>query len=56
MDTPRKCMLKPMQSAVTNEEKLRYLRKQRKRLLEDIHSKQKFLDQLDYLIFTEEKP
>ena len=56
MDTLRKFMQKLMQSAVTKEEKLRYLRKQRKRLLEDIHSKQKFLDQLDYLIFTEEKP
>ena len=51
MDTLRRFMQKLMQSTITKEEKLRYLRRQRKRLLEDIHSKQKSLDQLDYLIF-----
>ena len=55
MDTLRKFMQKLMQSTITKEEKLRYLRKQRKRLLEDIHSKQKSLDQLDYIIFDIDK-
>lgn len=55
MDTLRKFMQKLMQSTITKEEKLHYLRKQRKRLLEDIHSKQKSLDQLDYIIFDIDK-
>ena len=36
-------------------EKLRYLRRQRQKLLADIHSKQKSLDQLDYIIFDTNK-
>lgn len=40
-----------MQSSITKEEKLRYLRAQRQKLLESIHLKQKSLDQLDYIIF-----
>lgn len=37
-------------SATTKDEQIRILRKQRYRLLDDIHNKQQSLDQLDYLI------
>lgn len=55
MDTLRCFMQKLMQSTITKEEKLRYLRRQRQKLLEDIHSKQKSLDQLDFIIFDADK-
>lgn len=50
-DTLRSFMWQLMESTITKEEKLRYLRKQRQKLLEEIHTKQKSLDQLDYIIF-----
>lgn len=56
VDTLRSFMQRLMQSTITKEEKLRYLQEQRKKLLENIHSKQKSLDQLDYLIFDVNKP
>lgn len=56
VDTLRNFMQRLMQSAITKEEKLRYLQEQRKKLLANIHSKQKSLDQLDYLIFDMNKP
>lgn len=49
-------MRRLMESTITKEEKLRYLRGQRKKLLEDIHAKQKSLDQLDYIIFDTNRP
>ncbi len=49
--TLRSFMRGLMQSSITKEEKLRYLRNQRQKLLESIHSKQRSLDQLDYVIF-----
>lgn len=55
METLREFMQKLMLSTITKQEKLRYLRKQRKKLLENIHSKQKLLDQLDYIIFDIDK-
>ena len=51
VDTLRSFMYKLMQSSITKDEKLRFLRCQRQKLLESIHSKQKSLDQLDYIIF-----
>lgn len=51
VNTLRVFMQKLTQSTITKEEKLHYLRRQRKNLLENIHSKQKSLDQLDYIIF-----
>ena len=50
-DTLRSFMQGLMQSSITKDEKLRYLRSQRQKLLESIHTKQKSLDQLDYIIF-----
>lgn len=55
VETLRSFMQRLMQSTITKEEKLRYLQGQRKKLLENIHSKQKSLDQLDYLIFDVNK-
>ena len=51
----RNFMTKLMQSSITNEEKIRFLRMHRQKLLEMIHTKQKSLDQLDYMIFDEKK-
>lgn len=51
VETLRSFMRGLMQSSITKEEKLRYLRTQRQRLLESIHSKQRSLDRLDYIIF-----
>ena len=56
VDALRDFMRKLMESTITKEEKLRYLRRQRQKLLADIHSKQKSLDQLDYIIFDTNKP
>ena len=55
VDALRDFMRQLMESTITKEEKLRYLRRQRQKLLEDIHSKQKSLDQLDYIIFDTNK-
>lgn len=55
VDALRSFMQKLMQSSITKDEKLRYLRSQRQKLLESIHSKQKSLDQLDYIIFDVNK-
>ena len=55
VDALRDFMRQLMESTITKEEKLRYLRRQRQKLLEDIHSKQKSLDQLDYIIFDANK-
>lgn len=55
VETLRRFMRKLMSSEITKEEKLRYLRTQRAKLLENIHSKQKSLDQLDYIIFNENR-
>ncbi len=54
-ETLRSFMRKLMQSEISKEEKIRYLRTQRAKLLENIHSKQKSLDQLDYIIFNENR-
>lgn len=54
-DALRGFMRQLMESTITKEEKLRYLRRQRQKLLADIHSKQKSLDQLDYIIFDTNK-
>lgn len=54
-DTLRDFMQRLMESTITKEEKLRYLRRQRQRLLDEIHSKQKSLDQLDYIIYDTNK-
>lgn len=54
-DTLRGFMQRLMQSTITKEEKLRYLRGQRQKLLDNIHSKQRSLDQLDYIIFDTNK-
>lgn len=54
-DTLRDFMRRLMESTITKEEKLRYLRRQRQRLLDEIHSKQKSLDQLDYIIYDTNK-
>lgn len=54
-DTLRDFMRQLMESTITKEEKLRYLRSQRQKLLADIHAKQKSLDQLDYIIFDANK-
>lgn len=54
-DTLRSFMQRLMQSSITKDEKLCYLRSQRQKLLESIHSKQKSLDQLDYIIFDVNK-
>ena len=54
-DTLRSFMQKLMRSSITKDEKLRYLRSQRQKLLESIHSKQRSLDQLDYIIFDVNK-
>lgn len=51
VETLRSFMRGLMQSSITKEEKLCYLRTQRQKLLESIHLKQKSLDQLDYIIF-----
>ena len=56
VDTLRSFMERLMQSRITKDEKLRYLRSQRQKLLENIHSKQKLLDQLDYIIFDANRP
>ncbi|MCM1114990.1 MAG: hypothetical protein NC397_05785 [Clostridium sp.] len=37
-------------SNLTGEEKIRFLKLQRCKLLEEIHKKQQLLDQIDYLI------
>lgn len=55
VDALRSFMQRLMQSSITKEEKLRYLRSQRQKLLESIHSKQRSLDQLDYIIFDVNK-
>lgn len=55
-DTLRTFMQRLMQSTITKEEKLRYLRRQRQKLLDHIHAQQKSLDQLDYIIFDVNKP
>lgn len=39
-----------MQSSITKQQKLCFLSRQRSQLLADIHSKQKTLDKLDYMI------
>ena len=39
----------------TNEKQIIMLRKQRKKLLEDIHRKQQLLDNVDYLIWKTNK-
>lgn len=49
--TLRGFMQRLMQSTITKEEKLQFLRRQRQNLLENIHAKQRSLDQLDYIIF-----
>ncbi|HIV80133.1 MAG TPA: MerR family transcriptional regulator [Candidatus Avanaerovorax faecigallinarum] len=49
-DALRDFMGQLMESTITKGEKLRYLRRQRQKLLESIHLKQKSLDQLDYII------
>ena len=54
-DTLRSFMQRLMQSSITKDEKLRYLRSKRQKLLESIHSKQRSLDQLDYIIFDTNK-
>ena len=54
-DTLRDFMRWLMGSAITKEEKLRYLRSQRQKLLADIHAKQKALDRLDYIIFDADR-
>ena len=54
-DTLRRFMQRLMQSSITKDEKLRYLRRQRQKLLADIHARQKSLDQLDYIIFDAAK-
>lgn len=51
IETLRSFMRGLMQSSITKEEKLRYLRAQRQKLLNTIHLKQRSLDQLDYIIF-----
>lgn len=56
VDALRSFMKQLMQSTITKEEKLRYLRSQRQKLLENIHSKQRVLDQLDYIIFDADRP
>ena len=55
VDALRDFMRQLMESTITKEEKLQYLRRQRQKLLADIHSKQKSLDQLDYIIFDTNK-
>lgn len=55
VDTLCSFMKRLMQREITKEEKLRYLRTQRKKLLDSIHAKQKSLDQLDYIIFNENR-
>ena len=55
VDALRDFMRQLMESTITKEEKLQYLRRQRQKLLADIHSKQKSLDQLDYIIFDANK-
>lgn len=50
-DMLRSFMMRLMQSVISKEEKLRFLREQRQKLLENIHSQQRSLDQLDYIIF-----
>ena len=54
-DALRDFMRQLMESTITKEEKLRYLRSQRQKLLESIHLKQKSLDQLDYIIHNVNK-
>lgn len=39
----------------TNEKQIRMLRKQRKKLLDDVHGKQQLLDKVDYLIWKTNK-
>ena len=55
VDALRSFMQRLMKRSITKEEKLRYLRSQRQKLLESIHSKQRSLDQLDYIIFDVNK-
>ena len=55
VDTLLSFMQRLMQSSITKDEKLRYLCSQRQKLLESIHSKQRSLDQLDYIIFDMNK-
>lgn len=55
VDTLRDFMQKLMKSTLTKEEKLRFLRRHREKLLDKIHEKQKSLDQLDYLIYDAKK-
>jgi Predicted transcriptional regulators len=47
----REYLSRAARNGVSREEKLRFLRAQRGRLLESIHARQKSLDQLDYIIF-----
>ena len=54
-DALRGFMRQLMESTITKEEKLRYLRSQRQKLLESIHIKQKSLDQLDFIIHNVNK-
>ena len=49
-DTLRDFMQRLMRSGISKEEKLLFLRRQRDNLLEAIHTKQKSLDQLDFVI------
>lgn len=54
-DTLRSFMMRLMQSTISKDEKLCFLREQRKKLLEHIHSQQRSLDQLDYIIFDADR-
>ncbi|MCH3973214.1 MAG: MerR family transcriptional regulator [Oscillospiraceae bacterium] len=54
-DTLRSFLLRLMQNGISTEEKLKFLRCQRLRLLDTIHAKQELLDQLDFIIFKETK-
>lgn len=50
LDVPQIRQYLTLTSGDRNEEKVRILRKQRCKLLEEIHSKQQSLDELDYMI------
>lgn len=50
MDSLRKYFSLSVHNSADKEEKIRLLRKQRCRLLDEIHGKQQSLDELDYLI------
>ena len=44
-----------IESGGTDEQQIYMLRKQRRLLLDDIHKKQRFLDNLDYMIWTKKE-